>query len=88
MTATDTTTEQLAVIKNFNIGVGDRGRPAIWFDTYINEHEAALQVIEGAQAIYDLIDEAGLTDVTKIEGRVCWVATGNHLIRYLRMMKP
>lgn len=79
--------EQLAVIKNFNIGVGDRGVPAIWFDTYVNEHSAALQVISGAEEMWEFIKSSGLTDITKINGKTCWVEAGGSLIRFLRLAK-
>lgn len=77
--------KQLAVIKNFNIGVGDRGRPAIWFSTYISESTAALQVIEGQEAIYEFINNSRLTDITKIEGKTCWVEVDGSRIKFLRM---
>lgn len=77
--------ERLAVIKDFNIGVGDRGVPAIWFSAYVNEVAAALQVIQGAEAIHEFIAATNLSDVTKIEGRTCWVDEGDGLIRYKRL---
>ena len=80
-------TEALAVIKNFHIGVGDRGVPNIWFDAYVNESAAALQVIYGAEEISNFIQEVGSRDVSSVEGRTCWVEADNSTIRFLRLAK-
>lgn len=40
--------KQLARIKNVHFGVGDYGHVNLWFDTYISENHAALQVLECA----------------------------------------
>ena len=79
--------EQLAVIKNFQIGVGDRGVPAIWFETFINESSAALQVIYGATEIHDFIAQAGLESVISVNGKTCWVDVGPATIKFLSLAK-
>jgi hypothetical protein len=79
--------EQLAIIKNFHIGVGDRGVPAIWFDTYVDECSAALQVIHGAQEIWDFIQASGLSDITKIVGKPCWVQADSGMIKFVGLAK-
>lgn len=63
---------QLAIIKNVGIGMRDCSSPVLWFDVYAEEHCAALQVFDWDRA-RDIIQAAGVEDVSSLEGRPCWV---------------
>lgn len=82
----DTKSEQLAIIRNVNCGVGDYGKACLWFDAYIGECAAALQVIEWGAA-GKLLEEAGIADVNKLNGRPCYVEVGGGMILFKRMAK-
>ena len=77
----------LAVIDQFRIGIGDYGVPAIWFTTYINEGEAALQTVHGADNIYEFMVKAGLENIMTVEGKYCWVDVGEGMIRFIEFAK-
>ena len=78
--------EVLAIIKSPHYGVGDYGKVCLWFNVYINEAEASLQVfgIERATAI---IKDSGVKDVHDLNDRPCWVKVNNMKIEFLRMAK-
>ena len=71
----------MAVIKNVHFGVGDRGRCALWFDTYVNESCAALQVFTPEQAV-EIIEGYGVDDFQKLQGKPCWVNHENNTIHW------
>lgn len=75
--------EQLAIIKGVHFGVGDYGRVCMWFESYIQEHAAALQILSVDQAV-ELIAKFGVNHVDKLNGKTIWVETGNGMIKYLR----
>lgn len=75
-------TEQMAVIRNVHIGGGDRGIPCLWFDTYISESSAALQVIPWDQA-FEILKST--YDVKELDGRPCYVEVDGNMIRFLRL---
>lgn len=79
--------EQLAVIRNFKLGVGDRDVPVIMFDAFLTEGTAALQCIYGAEEIHQFIADAEVSDITKMNGRTCWVETDGFVSRFLRLAK-
>lgn len=78
--------EKLAVIKNVHIGCGDYGKAALWFDTYVSDCVAALQVLSWDRA-REIIESSQLRDVHALEGRACYVNEENHMITFLRLMK-
>lgn len=73
--------KQLARIKNVHFGVGDYGHVNLWFDTYIEEHVAALQVLD-LDAAVTLIKAAGVRDVADLAGRNVWVEVDGPMIRF------
>lgn len=76
--------ETLAVARNVGFGNRDTGSPCLFFDTYVSEHGAALQVLTGDRAI-EVIRATGVYDVKELEGRPCWVDTSDRgVIRFLR----
>jgi hypothetical protein len=77
--------EQVAIIRNVGIGGRDVGRPVLWFDTYIRESSAALQIIGWEQA-GELL--AGIREVRELEGRPCWVEADGGMIKFLRLWEP
>ena len=79
-----TTQKQLAIIKNVHCGVGDRGVACLWFDTYINEHSAVLQVLSWAIA-KDVLEKISVDDVYKLNGKACWVEVDNGYIKFLEI---
>ena len=80
------TEERLAIIKEVQCGVGDYGKAALWFTTYISDCSAALQVIEWEDAA-KLIESSGVRHVDSLNGKSCYVEVGNGLIRFKRMAK-
>ncbi len=62
----------MAIIKDVRCGVGDRGRAWLQFSTYCSEASAALQIIEWEDA-KDVIEAYGVSDVSQLEGKPCWV---------------
>jgi hypothetical protein len=76
--------KQLAIIKNVHCGVGDRGVACLWFDTYISECSAALQVLSWDDAKL-VIEKAGVSDVGRLAGRACWVEAGNGFIKFIEV---
>jgi len=78
--------EQIAIIKNVKIGVGDRGRAWLSFDTYVSECAAALQVVEW-DAAKQVIEDADVGDVHDLNGKPCWVETDGTFIKFLRVWK-
>lgn len=79
--------EQLAVIRNVNCGVGDRGRFALWFTTYIKECVAALQVFEDPVEIAKVVESAGVSSVFDLKNKTCWVLVEDHRMQFLRIFK-
>lgn len=73
--------EKLAIIKNVNIGVGDYGEPALWFDTYTSQCSAALQVF-GWKEAGEIIKKSGLRSVDSLEGMSCIVEEDAGLLRW------
>jgi len=63
---------QLAIMKDVGYGNRDLGRPCLFFNTYITEGTAALQVLVGDEA-EKAIRESGVYDVKELNGQSCWV---------------
>lgn len=81
-------TEQLAIIKQVKFGVGDYGKTALWFSVYITDSTAALQVFHEWENISKIVEDSGVDDINKLNGKACWVDTSTHgIIRFLRMAK-
>lgn len=62
---------QLAIIRNAHVRIEDRSMKfSIFFDTYINEGRAAMQIV----LLPELPNIPGLAyDASKLDGRPCWV---------------
>lgn len=58
----------------------------MWFDAYVSESAAALQVLDVERAV-ELIQAYGVEDVAKLEGKPCWVHADGQIIRYDRPWK-
>lgn len=74
--------ERLAIIRRPVFGAGEYGGVALRFETYIEEHVAASQVLS--------LDEARpvleqVRDVKLLDGMPCWVEVNGNLIRFLRL---
>jgi len=78
--------KQLAIMKNVSIGCRDIGTPCMFFETYIDESLAALQVLDWERA-YEIIKKAGVYDFKSLEGSACWVECDSNLIRFLDICK-
>ena len=74
--------KQMAVIRNVHVGGGDRGTPCLWFDTYISEASAALQVLDWETA-RELVRKT--YDVKELEGKPCWVEVDGNIIRFVEL---
>lgn len=77
--------ERLAIIRRPGYGMRDNYRPCLWFDTYVSDSVAALQVFEQPEAD-EIIKAFGVRNVNDLEGLPCWVDGGEagRIIRYLR----
>lgn len=78
--------EQLGVITNVGYGMYDRNEPCLWFDVYIEEGRGSLQILNVGAAT-DLIKDARLYDVHRLEGMPCWVEVDGGEMRFLRIAK-
>lgn len=78
--------EQLAIIRKPGYGMRDLYQPGLFFDVYLSESSAALQVFSQPEA-NEVIQDHGVYDVKDLEGRACWVESDNGTIRYLRAAK-
>lgn len=67
----------MAVIRKPQFGVGDRGKVMLWFTVYTSETLAALQVFTPEQAV-EIIEAYGVDDVSKLDGKPCWVDTSSN----------
>jgi hypothetical protein len=82
--------EMVGIIRNVGIGMRDCHAPVLWFDVYISEHSAALQVFSWGEASR-IITESQVYDVKTLEGKPCWVSvegTVGRIIKFVRMWKP
>lgn len=78
--------KRLAIMKDVSLGCRDIGKPCIWFNTYITECDAALQILSWESAA-KLIETAGVYDARSLEGKACWVEEDNGLIRFVEYAK-
>ena len=76
--------EKLAIIKDVNIGVGDYGKPALWFTTYTSACSAALQVF-GWKEAGELLEKAGVRSAMSLEGKSCIVEEGGGMIKFVKL---
>lgn len=76
--------EVMAVIKRPQFGVNDRGGVSLSFTTYVSDAGAADQYLNPDDAV-KVLKDAGVSDVSKLEGRTCWVDSTGQIIRFLRM---
>lgn len=74
--------EQVAIIRDAKIGMGDRGEPTLRFTTYLTESRAADHHLSWDDA-YAVMKR--VTDVRDLEGKPCWVRTDNGICRFLRL---
>ena len=78
--------EKLAIIKNVNIGVGDYGKACMWFDTYVDEHSAALQVLSWEKTA-TILEAACVRSALFLEGKACYVNDADGFIKFIRLAK-
>lgn len=78
-------TRQLAIIRDPRVEFEDHnGRLCLFFETYISECHAAMQVVQLPDT-----DIPGLRwDVSALEGQPCWVEVDASLIRFVGWWKP
>jgi hypothetical protein len=74
--------EQLAVIKNARLGVGDYGVPCLVFDAYTSASTVALQVISWDDA-YGIMCRVQ-RDID-LNGKTCYVKTSGNMTIFDRM---
>ena len=74
--------KQLAIMRDVGYGCRDVGHPVLFFNTYISEGEAALQILGGTDA-YNLIADSSVYDVKNLEGKACWVDVEDNLIKFV-----
>jgi len=74
--------KQMAIMKHVVFGVDDRGKVSLRFSSYIEEGLAALQIIEGDDAL-GFIGEYGVSDVTDLNDKPCWVERDGMIIRFI-----
>lgn len=72
--------KQLAIIRGAHIAYEDHsGRFALFFDAQLSEGLSSLQIV----ALPDLPDIPGITwDVSKLNGRPCWVVDEGSMIKF------
>jgi hypothetical protein len=75
---------QMAVIRNVGIGSRDVGSPVLWFNSYVTESSAALQVLSWDEA-YEVLKS--VYDVKELEGKPCWVDVEGGYIKFQEMWK-
>ena len=78
--------EQLAVISEVGVGLRDVGHPILWFDSLVSEATGALQIFDWGEA-YTLLQDYGVYDVYKLNGKHCWVEVNGNNIKFLRPAK-
>lgn len=77
--------EQLAVIRNAHLEVEDHcGEVCIFFDAYLTESVASLQVIRWNDAQRML---QRCRQVSDLNGKACWVETDGNISRFKRMFE-
>jgi hypothetical protein len=76
--------EQLAVIRKPKFGVDDLDTVSLRFTVYISEAGAADQRLSPEDAIRALKD-AGVDDVSRLDGRTCWVTVDRGIVQFQRM---
>ena len=73
-------TEQLAIMKSVGFGCRDVGRPCLFFETFVSECGAALQILYGEDAL-KFIEDYGVYDVSELEGKPVWVDVKGNMIQ-------
>lgn len=68
-------TRQLAIIREVQCGMGDRGSAVLSFATFIDEGSSALQVLRWEDA-KNVIEAYGVEHVEHLNGKPCWVQVG------------
>jgi hypothetical protein len=76
--------ETLAIIRRPGYGMRDY-HPGLWFEVYVSDTTAALQVFNQPEAD-EVIKAFGVKDVRDLEGKPCWVSNGGvgGIIKYVR----
>jgi hypothetical protein len=71
------------IIRNVGIGRRDTNLPCLWFDVYISEGTASLQVIPWADA-HDIVGR--VYDVRELNGFPCWMDVSTPgIARFVRL---
>lgn len=74
----------MAVIKNPQFGCDDRGGVSLRFTVYLSDSGAADQMLSPDDAV-TVIKAARVSDVSKLDGKTCWVQQDGGIVRFLRM---
>ena len=73
--------KKLAIMKNVGYGCRDVGKPCLFFDVYVSECIAALQILFGKDAD-KLLTDSRTYDVKQLEGKSCWVEVEGNTIKF------
>lgn len=77
--------EELAIIKNIDIGMRDNDYPCMWFET-VQESLIALQVLSLEDA-GKLIKDADVYSFKSLEGKACIIERDGSMMLFVRMAK-
>lgn len=75
--------EELAVMSDVKFGVGDRGRVWLQFNAHML-HASTFLILEIPEAV-KAIEAASVSDVQRLNGRVCVVETKDFMSKFVRM---
>ena len=80
--------KQMGIMKGITFGLQlDCGKVGLSFSVYLDECSAATQFIAGTESL-DVIKKFGVSDVSDLEGKPCWVETdGRNYIKFLEPCK-
>lgn len=78
--------KKLAIMKDVGYGCRDTNGVCLWFDTYVTEGTAALQVLFNPEAD-KVIRASGVYNVRELEGKPCWVEDNQGMIHFLEVAK-
>ena len=77
--------EEIAIIKDINIGLRDVGTPVIWFEVQAL-HGSSLQVIDSNQ-ILDFIKEAKCNKLSDLNGKPCIIRSEGNTMKFMEVME-
>jgi hypothetical protein len=78
--------KKMAIMKGVTFGLQlDCGKVGLSFSVYLDESSAASQFISGNEAL-EVIKKFGVEDVSKLNGKPCWVETDGH--SFIKFLEP